>query len=80
VAVLRGPGVKHMGDVWMIQQGEGLLFGFKPSNNLFGVHPRLDYFERHLASDRSLLLSQIDYSETTLTENAEKLIRAYLRA
>jgi len=40
----------------MIQQGQGLAFGFEAGDYLFGIHAGLDDFQSDPAFDRLFLL------------------------
>ena len=52
----------------MVHQSQGLPLGFEASNDLAGIHPRLENFQRHFAANRFLLLSHEDDAETAFTD------------
>ena len=51
-ALFGGAGVKHLGDVGMIHEGDGLAFGLEAGEHFLAVHARLDDFEGDHAADR----------------------------
>jgi len=65
-----------VGDVRVIHQGQSLLFSFKPGDNPFGVHPRFDELDRHLAFNGPLLLGQVYDSHVPFTKDIKKLVTA----
>ena len=77
---LSGAGIEYMGDIGMLQQGQGLTFGVEAGDHLLGVHARLDDLQGHLAFDRLFLLGQIDQAHTTLANLLEKFVMADLCA
>ena len=48
----RRPGIEYLGDVGMVHQRQRLPLGLKPGDDTFGVHARLDDFQRDPPADR----------------------------
>jgi hypothetical protein len=53
---LRVPHIEDPGDVGMVHQCQRLPLGLEADQTVSGVHPRLDDFERDLATHRFVLL------------------------
>ena len=75
-----GAGVEDAGDVGVVHHRQGLAFGLEAGDDLPRVHARLDDLERHLASDRLLLLGHEDGAHAALADLLEELVRADHRA
>ncbi len=61
-------GVKYMGNIRMIQQGQGLAFGLEAGDYLRRIHAGLDDFQGHPAFDRLFLLGQINQSHAAFSD------------
>jgi hypothetical protein len=75
-AGLRRAGVKHLGDVRVFHKGQRLSLRLKAGNDLPRVHAWLGDFQRHLAADRLLLLSDEDETHTALADLFHQPVRA----
>ena len=64
----------------MVHDRQGLAFGLEAGDDLAGVHARLDDLQRHLASDRLLLLGHEDGAHAPFADLLEELVRADHRA
>ena len=68
--------VQDLSDVGMVHEGQGLALGFKPGDDLPGVHAQLDHLERHTPPDRFLLLGHIDHPAATFADLLQQFIAA----
>ena len=69
-----GAGVEDPGDVGVVHHRQRLALGLEPGDELSGVEPGLDYFERDLAPDGRLLLGHEDDAAPALADALEELV------
>jgi hypothetical protein len=65
-----------LGDVGVIHQGQGLLFGLEAGEHFAAVHPRLDDLQGHLAADGLLLVGHVHHAHAPFTDLLDQLIGA----
>ena len=63
-----------MGDIRMVQEGQGLAFGLDAGDDRLGIHARLDDLQGDLAFDGVFLLGQVDDAHTPFAEHANELV------
>jgi Transposase DDE domain len=61
-------GVEELGDVRVVHQGQGLLFGLEARNHLLGIHAGLDDLQGDRATDGRLLRSHEDDAKFNIRE------------
>ena len=66
--------IEHPGDVGVFHQRQGLTFGLKATNDLAGVHPRLEDFQRDHPLDGLDLLRPVDQAEAALAQFVDDAI------
>ena len=64
----------------MVHHRQRLPLRLKPGDHGFGIHARLDHFQRHATAHRLGLLSNIDHTATTLADALQNLVAANLLA
>jgi len=69
-----GSRVKHLGDVRMVQYGQGLALGFEAGNHFASVHADFDDLESDAAFYRLFLLGHIDNAEAAFAEFLQQLV------
>ncbi len=67
--------IENPGDVGMVHEGQRLPFGLEAVDHVMGVHPRLDDFEGHPASDRLVLLGNKDEPKSSFSDLLDELVR-----
>ena len=67
--------VENSRDCRVIHHGQRLPFGLKPCDDLFGIHPGLDHFQRDLSTDGVLLFGQPDNAHAAFAERLEQTVR-----
>jgi hypothetical protein len=75
-AAARLPGVEDLGDIQVVHQGQCLPFRLEAGDNLTGVHPRLEDFERYHTANRLLLLGHEDDAEAAFADLLQELVGA----
>ena len=75
-AVPGGAGVKHLGDVRVVHQRQGLALGFETRDDRACIHAELDDFESDAATDRFFLLRQIHDAAAALADFFQELVPA----
>src|SRR6266404_7871611 len=70
------PRIKHLGNVGVVHQRQGLSLGFKPGDHALGVHSRLDDFQGDPPSDRLLLFRHVNHPASALTYLLEQFVMA----
>jgi hypothetical protein len=61
----------------MIHQSQGLALGFKPRQDLPGIHARFDHFERDPAANGFFLFSQVNDPAAPLSELSKEPVAAH---
>ena len=69
-----GAGIKHLGDVRMVHEREGLALGLEAGDDLPGVHAELDDLEGDAATDGFLLFGHEDHATTAFADLLEELV------
>jgi hypothetical protein len=75
-ASVGGPGVKHLGDVWMIHQCERLPLSLEPGDDLPAIHAEFDDLDGDAPFHWLALVSHPDFAKTTLADLFEPLVAA----
>jgi hypothetical protein len=70
------PAVEHLGDVWVVHQGERLPLGLEARNRRRAAHPRLDDLDGHAAGDGVVLVGEVDDAHAALADLTEEPIPA----
>ena len=73
---LRRTRVENFGDVRVIHHRQRLAFRLEPGDHLLGIHPRLDDFQRHLATNGLALLRHVDGAHAPFADRLKKFVRA----
>jgi hypothetical protein len=60
----------------MIHQGERLSLGLKAGDDVFGVHAEFDNLDGNLATDRFLLLRQVNDTATPFANLLQQFVTA----
>jgi len=68
--------IQHFRNVRVVHKGQGLALGFKPYDDLLGVHAQLDNLEGNKSFNRLLLLGHINYAATALAEFLQQFVAA----
>ena len=79
-ARVRGAGVEHLSDIGVLHHGQGLALGFKAGDDLFGVHPQFDDFQRNLPFDGLRLFGHVNDAHPAFADSLEKLVSTDLRS
>ena len=66
--------IVDLGDVRMIHEGQGLPFGLEASDDLAGIHTRLDDLEGDFAAHRALLLGDEDQPHAAFADLLYELV------
>jgi hypothetical protein len=73
LALRRGSCVKHLGNRWMIHDGERLPLRLEALYHRLVIHPGLDQLQGHLALDRGSLLREPHLPHAAFTQFSDQL-------
>src|ERR1035441_6834345 len=73
-AALRGAGIEYLGNIGVVHERQSLSFGFKPGDDLPGIHAQLDDLEGDPAADGFLLLGHIDHPAPAFANLLQELV------
>ena len=73
---LRGAGIEHLCDVWVIHQGQRLALAFETGDHALRVQSPADDFQCHLAANWFALFRQIDHAAASLADPLQQPIAA----
>ena len=79
VSAFCGSGIIDLGDIRMVQQGQGLFLRLESGDHLLGIHAGLDNLEGDLSLNRVFLPGQIDDPHSPFAQNAENLVSFNIR-
>lgn len=79
-ARFRRSGIKHLRDVRVIHEGQGLSLGLETRNDSLRVHAQLNDLERDTSPHGFLLLSHVNDTATTLAQLLKQFVPANLIA
>ena len=68
-------GVEHPGDTRMVHHRQRLPLGLEPGDELAGVHPELEHFQRNAAGDGRGLLCGVNRAHPALAEDLQDVVR-----
>ncbi len=74
-----GAGLEHLGDVWMVHQGQGLSLGLEPGNYLVGIQTGPDDLQGHSSPDGALLLGHVHNAHASFADLSQELVGADVR-
>jgi len=77
-SIISAARIKDLGHVWMVHHGQGLALGIKAGDDLLCIHAHLDELQGYLALDGRLLLGEVDFSHSALTQAFEQAVGANL--
>src|SRR5262249_50148748 len=74
-AIVSDAAIEDGSDGGVIHDRQRLALDIEPRDDLFGVHPSLDHFERDLATDRLLLFGKPDNTHSAYAEALLQSVR-----
>ena len=72
----RHAGVKHLGDVGVVHDGQSLLLGGEPGQHLLGIHPQFDELNGNLPLDRMRLLGDKNRAHAAAADFLDQFVFA----
>src|SRR5439155_24398602 len=76
-AVLRRPGIEHLGDVGMVHHRQRLPLGLEAGDDALGVHAQLDDLEGDTAADRFFLFGHVHDTHAYLADFFHEFVSSY---